>query len=230
MQGGSSGKYRCEKWVEEQFLQLLKKITIPQSFIKWAKSVLRENCKNENELYEKTRLAQQNSLNNAKKKLSNLLQLKISPQNEHGSLLSDEEYLQQKNAIQKEVNLLEEKLGDTSQNESNWIDNCEEFFDFTNKIQNKFQNGTIDEKRIILKNIGKILMNSEEIKFQLQKPFYFALEISEICKPKINSYELAKKRSSKRLNPSFELDYSKWRNGADDENSQIVGLEIIFLL
>ncbi|MGQ9673840.1 MAG: hypothetical protein ACUVV5_12060 [Candidatus Aminicenantales bacterium] len=56
------------------------------------------------------------------KKLENLFQLKISPLNSNGNLLSDEEYAKQKTELMKEKARLEEILKDTEGSVGKWLE------------------------------------------------------------------------------------------------------------
>jgi site-specific DNA recombinase len=210
----SQKKYYREEEIEEKLIELLKTVTIPQEFVEWGKSVIRENFDEEVKLNESQRLAQQNNVNLAKKKLHNLFQLKISPQNEHGELLSDEEYLVEKNKLQTEIHDGESILADTSQNERTWLDDCEEFFDFTSKLQEHFTNSSPEDKRIILQNIGKIVLNNGEMAFKLKEPYLYAAEIVKVT----NSFlEISEPQKGLQIdnNPKIEPLLNSWRNGRD---------------
>lgn len=207
-------EYYREELIEEKIIKLLDTITIPPEFVEWGKSVIRDQYGEEMKSYEAQRHAQQNRLNEAKRKITNLLQLKISPQNEGGAMLSDEEYLSQKKTLQNEIATLESKLGDTSQNEANWLDNCEQFFDFTANLPTYFTQGDPNTKRSILKNLGKIVLNHHgELAFRLEEPYVFAAEIVKISNSILEISEPPKNGLESQEMGIPDLVLNKWRNG-----------------
>ncbi|MBU1626001.1 zinc ribbon domain-containing protein [bacterium] len=207
-------RYFEENIIESKIVDLLKTVEIPQEFIDWGRAVIRENYAEENKAYESQGLANQNNLNAAKKKLKNLFQLKISPKNENGILLSDEEYLNAKKSLQEEVNNLETKLSDNNYNENDWLNRCEEFFEYTSRLQKNFIESSPEGKQIILKSIGKIVLNNEELAFQLKEPYLYAAEIVKAT----NSFlEISEPQKGLQINnnPDFEPTLTLWRNGRD---------------
>lgn len=210
----SQKTYYDEATIESKIIDLLKTVEIPIEFIEWGKSVIRDNHKDEIEVYEKQRLAYQSELNKTKKKLSNLFQLKISPQNENGLLLSDEEYLTEKQSLQQEVQDLEEKLNDTHHNENDWLNRCEEFFDYTSRLRENFKQSTTEGKRLILNSIGKIVLNNGELAFQLEEPYLYA---AEIVSATTSFLEISEPKKGLQIddNPSLEPILDKWRDGRE---------------
>lgn len=207
-------KYFEESIIEKKIVNLLKTLEIPQEFIDWGKSTIRDNYEEENMSYAKQRIAYQNNLNVAKKKLHNLFQLKISPQNENGVLLSDGEYLKEKQGLQEEIYGLEEKLTDSSYSENNWLNRCEEFFDFVSSLQKNFLSSSPEGKRIILQSIGKIVLNDGELAFQLKEPYLYA---AEVVKATNSFFEISERQKWLKIkdNPAFEPILCKWRDGRD---------------
>ena len=130
-------------------------------------------------------------------------------------MLSDEEYLSQKKTLQNEITALEAKLGDTSQNEANWLDNCERFFDFTSNLPTYFTQGDLNTKRSILSNLGKIVLNHGELAFRLEEPYVFAAEIVKIANTALEISEPQRKGLDKPLTGIPDLTLAKWRDGRD---------------
>jgi site-specific DNA recombinase len=210
----SQRRYYEESVMEGKIFNLLKTLEIPQEFMDWGKDVIRDSFEEENQAYEKQRLANQNNLNVAKKKLSNLFQLKISPHNENGELLSDSEYLNEKQELQEEIFGLEEKLNDNNYNENDWLNKCESFFEFVSKLREEFENSKPERKRIILQSIGKIVLNNGELAFQLEEPYLYA---AEVVKATNSFFDISEHQKGLTINdnPIFEPILNKWRNGRD---------------
>ena len=211
----SQKKYYEEEIIDEKILKLLETLVIPKEFVDWGKVVIRENYAEETKAYEARRIGQQRSLNVAKKKLHNLLQLKISPQNDNDEMLTNEVYLKEKKALLNEINELEVKLADNSQNETNWLNDCEQFFDFTHRLRSIYAESSPEQKRIILQNIGKIVLNNGELAFKLEPPYQYASEVVKICNALPEFSEPQKNRLSKSDFVPSDVLASKWRDGRD---------------
>jgi site-specific DNA recombinase len=210
----SQRKYFEESEIENSVVDLLSTLEIPKEFVEWGKAVIRDNHKEEVQLYESQRIALQNNLNKAKKKLHNLFQLKICPQNENGLLLSDSEYLQEKQCLQNEISEIEAKLADGNCNENSWLDRCEEFFEYTSKLQQNFRASSPNGKRQILESIGRIVMNDGKLAFQLNEPYLYAAKIVEATNSLGIIYE-PEKELAVGNNDSYDQILNKWRNGRD---------------
>ena len=106
--------------------------------------------------------------------LSHLLKLKISPSNANNDLLSDEEYLAQKNALLEEKQVLQEKVADTEQHVSNWLERCEQFFDFAVDIEEKWIHGTPEERKLIFTIIfgSNSTLVDKKLHIEAKKPFF----------------------------------------------------------
>ena len=85
------------------------------------------------------------------KSLDNLLKLKISPDNVDDSLLTNEEFVVQKNAVVSEMSVLQEQLKDLDERQDKWLDLSYKTFDFCRRAKERFETGTLREKKLILK-------------------------------------------------------------------------------
>ena len=164
--------------LEKQFDAFLAKIGISEEFKNWAIKYL--NVFNDSEV--ETRNASLSSLQNAYKacvsRLDNLLQLKISPQNTDGSLLSDEEFKTQKAPLLAEKASYEEKLGNTGKRVDDWLKTAEQAFNFAVHARYWFANGSVQEKREILVALGSnLILQDKTLHLDVQKPYFFLKEI-----------------------------------------------------
>lgn len=143
--------------LEKQVDEVLKSIGISKLFKEWALKYL--NKLNEEEVihHSATIESLQSAYNDCIKKLDNLVTLKISPQNTDGSLLSDDEFKNQKEIITKEKAHFEDKLKNAGQRVNNWVELAEKAFDFALHARYKFMTGNPDEKREILATVGSNL-------------------------------------------------------------------------
>ena len=110
------------KDLEPQVDEILRQVGINDEFKQWALKYFNEL--NEVEVQDRNVeiQAQQKNYDDCIKRLDNLVRLKISPQNTDSSLLSDEEFKAQKEAIMKEKRETEMLMGATGKRVENWID------------------------------------------------------------------------------------------------------------
>ena len=160
------------KKLERQIDELLSQIHISERFKNWIVKHLKEVNEKET-LSRKTILySQRRAYNNCLKKLNNLFQLKISPLNSEGSLLSDQEYAKQKAELTKEKARLEEVLNDTTGRVERSLDIVEKAFNFACYARYWFKNGGPEEKSQILQVVGSnLILKDKKLCFQLEKPF-----------------------------------------------------------
>jgi len=160
--------------LERQIDKYLSRIHICESFKKWAIKYLKEENKKEIVSREIILSSQRRAYDNCLKKLNNLFQLKISPLNTDGNLLSDEEYARRKAELIKEKARLEEILNDTSGRVEKWLDDAEKTFAFACYAREWFINGSPEEKGRILQALGSNLTLKDKIlHIQLKKPLVF---------------------------------------------------------
>lgn len=160
------------KELERQINEYLSKIHISERFKNWAIKYLKEENEKEITSREAIISSQRRAYDNCLKKLNNLFQLKISPLNGDGSLLSDEEYARQKTELLKEKIRLEEVLNDTGGRIERWLDIAEKTFNFACHARYWFENGTPEEKGSILQAIGSNLtLIDKKLCIQLKKLF-----------------------------------------------------------
>ncbi|MDD8019898.1 MAG: recombinase family protein [Acidobacteriota bacterium] len=96
-----SQKSISEKELETQIDSYLKNIQISEGFKDWAINYLKEENEKEAQMRESIFASQRKAYDACLKKLNNLFELKISPKNADGSLLSDEEYKKHKTELLK---------------------------------------------------------------------------------------------------------------------------------
>jgi hypothetical protein len=145
------------KELEKQIDLYLSNIQISEGFKDWPLKYLKEE--NEKEAYSRESVfaSQRKAYDNCLKKLDNLFQLKISAANTDGSLLSDEEYGNQKTELLREKARLEEILNDRSANIEKWLETGEKIFNFACYARYWFEHGSPQEKFAILKSLGSNL-------------------------------------------------------------------------
>jgi DNA invertase Pin-like site-specific DNA recombinase len=160
------------KELENQIDHYLSDIRISEGFKNWAVKYLKEENEKEANSMESVFASQRKAYDDCLKKLNNLFQLKISPANSDGSLLSDEEYAKQKAELLKEKTRLEEMLSDRGGSVEKWLKVGERTFNFARHARSWFEHGTLKEKFGILKALGSNLtLKDKKLHIELKIPF-----------------------------------------------------------
>lgn len=181
--------YRCSKkkkncsqpylrgeLLEEQFKDYLAKIQIPEAFTKWASKQLKSVYKDEIGLQESLRIKEQQELNRLKKKQARLLEEYLSGD----SVISKEEYVEQRQKVSEEITRVEEGISAHSCTEVKWISDCETFFDFSREMLSKFHASNDDGKKFILKSIGSnFVLRDKKLTLEYQQIYKPFLKLNE---------------------------------------------------
>jgi len=156
----------------EQITSTLESIEISNDFVHWAIKHLNELNDQETENRNATLSSLQLSYTNVTKRIDNLVALKISPQNIDNSLLTDEEFKNQKTTLLQEKANLEEQLHLTGERVNQWVELSEKTFDFARYAKYWFANGDLNTKRQILTGLGSNLtLTDKSLQVNLAEPF-----------------------------------------------------------
>lgn len=158
--------------VNEQILGELNKFDLDPDFAKWAFEALDEVVLKDQSVNKDSSKALQAALDSINKRLNHLLDLRISPTNIDGSLLSDEEFGLRKKAFLEEKNKIIDQLNKVSGNEGEWTEVARDSFNFALEAAQKFQNGSSEDKKVIVKTVGSNLILLDQ-KLQFQPRFMF---------------------------------------------------------
>jgi len=140
--------------LENQVDKELQKYEISETFRDWAIEYLNELNQSEVQDREIIRGNAKVAYDDCVKKLDNLLNLKISPQNVNGSVISDEEYTRRRTVLMAEKEDLQIKLNETNQRINNWMELSEKTFNFACYARYWFANGDLKLKTEILGALG----------------------------------------------------------------------------
>jgi len=158
------------KNLEGQIRKHLSKIHISENFKNWAIKHLKVENDKEIQSREMIINSQRRAYDSCLKKIDNLFQLKISPMNVDGSLLSDEEYAKRKTDLIKEKARLQELLGDADKGVERWLKIAEETFNFAYFAKYWFENGNEQDKTSILKSLGSnLILKDRKLCLDLKK-------------------------------------------------------------
>lgn len=160
--------------LDKEFDKTLAKLQVSERFKNWAIKYLNELNDRESEENLATLKSLQSANTDIETRLNNLLNLRISPQNADGILISDEEYRAEKERLTKEKNIITEKLGGNRYQTETWRETAEKTFDFACHARYWFANGDTQTKREILAGLGSNLeLYNKTVRVNLEKPLQF---------------------------------------------------------
>lgn len=182
------------KEIKKQINSELLQFEIPQDFKDWAIKYLNEV--HDDEAFRTTIVADNLSkqLKSVVEQKNQLLKLKISPSNNSGELISEEEYLSQRKSLQEQAESLEEQIKTLSERQNNYMDLTEKTFDFVCYARYWFEHEESKEKSLILKSLGyNLTIQDKKIQFSSPKPFYLIRKSYKDIKTEVIKLEPNKK-------------------------------------
>lgn len=170
-----SQRYITLEELEKQIDQRLASIQISPEFRDWALGIVKDHQnKTEQESISDSLMK---SYKSVEARLSNLLNLKLSPLNADGGLLTDKEYAHQKALLIREKQQIEESMGHQEQSFDEWIKICKKAFNFAVYARCWFVEGDSEVKKAIISTLGsnQTLMN-QKVLINQANPLLFAIE------------------------------------------------------
>ena len=108
----------------------------------------------------------QKEYKNVKEKLGKLLDMKID------GLIDDKEYLEKKQQLHLQESRASEQLQGIDKSIDRWLELAEEFFDTAYKAQKAFEEGTLQERRDLIRTVGwNFFLYNKKIEFEYKKPY-----------------------------------------------------------
>ncbi|MCP4551303.1 MAG: recombinase family protein [Bacteroidetes bacterium] len=156
----------------DQIDRYLMAISLPQEYLNWIFKYYNSVQSRELEKIEKEKHNIQKEINNIESKLQNLLSLKISPDNQYDQLISNEDYLKQKNKLTIERTRLSNSYRKYTQDNSELNRLTKELFEFSVYARTWFQKGDIYCKRTIVNKIFQNhLISNSKVLMSVKRPF-----------------------------------------------------------
>lgn len=160
-----------EDALREQVVAFLRRIQIPGPYLKWVFERLDRLRAEENGLTLTMSGSAQREVSNVERRLENLLSMKISPENVDGSLLSDAEYVAQKNRLTEERSRLKERIDRAGTIEAEVNKLTIETFEFAAHGPDWFTNGSRERQRGIVSALGSNhRITNGKLQFDWAKP------------------------------------------------------------
>ena len=193
------------KQLEKQVIEILDRITIPESFLHFALDILNNENSQESKNRDVILKNQQSALKDCLKKIDNLITLYISPQNSERDLLSDMEFKEQKAALLKEKTRINDELEKLSSNMDEWLELTEKTFKFATYARQHFLEGDYDTKNSILRALGSnYILNDGVLSLSLDKSYQIISESLKTIMSENPTLELNTFGFDKTKTASFE--------------------------
>lgn len=160
------------KELERQISDKLSRIAISERFMNWA--IKQINAEGDSERYfrEDKIKSLQRAHDQCRQKLDNLLNLKISPLNTDGGLISDEKYKTEKGTLERELKDMETHLSEIDERMVKTNNELAEKFDFSCRAKMRFATGDLATQREILEDLGSNPTIRDKI-LDLEVPFFY---------------------------------------------------------
>jgi len=168
-----SEKPISSKELEAQIFNVLGKIHIPPEFHQWVIKYLREE--HVKEITDRIGItdAQRKCLDNCAKRLDTLFNMRLNGE------ITPEEFKVKNDKLIEEKRKYEELLKDTSHRQETWLDRAEKLFEFAKAARQRFENGTLDDKREILSTLGSnLLLTQRTLKVPFDNDLAMFLEVA----------------------------------------------------
>lgn len=158
--------------LDAQIERYLGQISISKAMKQWALEYLHELHEKESGAQEPIQAQQRRALDVCTKRLEGLLRLKTSPGNADGTLLSDQEYGQQRRELLQEKSTLEHALHHGAEKTARALKLAQEVIEFITLVRERFAKGDTETKRRILTTVGSnLILKDKVLRIEVQKPF-----------------------------------------------------------
>lgn len=140
--------------LEEQINDILDKIEISDCFMEWAIKQINEDCNKERDFREEKIQSLRRAHDDCRQQLDNLLKLKISASNTDGSLLGDDQFKAQKQALEAQLKDLDTQLLEVDDRMIKKAQEASDKFDFAANAKARFASGGLPVKKDIFSALG----------------------------------------------------------------------------
>ncbi len=170
---GCDSSMISEPELSNQVISFLSTIALKQHYIDWFVRWLNFTNKEKVQLRDTQSKTLEMNVHNTQIQLDNLLSMKLSPHNIDGSMIDDESYKRQRVKLLNQKHLSQEQLNNTDKHFEDFDDLTVRTFNFAVSAIDKFKNGNILEKKIVVQAVGSnlILNNSGRLDIKPRTPF-----------------------------------------------------------
>ncbi len=183
--------YRCtKKWkgekckqpyiraeeLEKQVLEYLDGLQLSPRFVEWAIKWLKVMHGKQEELREAKYKTTEQAYQEVVRKINRVVEITLS------GMLTPEEGMAKKQELEFEKKRLMEELAKIDTHVSEWSYLAIQTFDLVKNIKEKFANGSIDQRKIILRVIGSnLILKDKKLQIEIRNPFeYIQKAVSQL--------------------------------------------------
>ena len=160
------------KSLDEQVSSYLSTITIDEEYINLYIKYLNEQHAEENTVRDAETKAIERAYHDANHRVDALFELYLSPDNKDRSILTDTEYKQKRNELVMLRSRAKEQLDARDTKTDQWQSLAIKVFTFASTAKKRFDEGSMQEKKIILQMFGSNLtVNGKYLDITLREPF-----------------------------------------------------------
>jgi len=161
-----SQRYLEEKVINEQVITFLDSISLDKDIYQVLINIVDRQKKQTDKTTHVIINTIERNIAKIEQSLSNLLTLRLD------NLITDDEYLSNKEDLEQEKTDLESQLNIKKDNMLHIDDKIKDIFKFTVQLRECFENGTIDDKKRILREIGSnLFLRDKLLLITANKPF-----------------------------------------------------------
>lgn len=151
--------------LERQMLAFLEEISLPARFHRWATARVDKTVKGQQEELEAQKQSVAHAQATSARELENLTKLRIR------DLLTDEEFLRQRQEIERRQLGLAQRLDILNRNQ-NWFEPLQTLLSFSHCLVSRFKAGEIEKRRFIMNVVGSnLVLNDQKLSIDARKPF-----------------------------------------------------------
>ena len=108
----------------------------------------------------------QNNYNSIQKQISAIIKMRTNQE------LTKEEFLEQKADLLKQRKDIEEKLNDNQYSADIWLELCTKYLNNAFTARETMENGTLEEKRNLILDLGKnLILKDKKLEFSFKEPY-----------------------------------------------------------
>ncbi len=157
-----------------QFQVFVDRYQIHPKFEKWALKWLKHANKQDFKEKNKQNKAFERDYKDLEVKLQNLMDMRLSGE------LSPEEFFTHKQRLQKERDEAKYRLNKAESNQSDWIEEAEDRFDFMNGLLKRFEEGGTTEKKYIFRKLGQnFILKDGKLTLEVKKPYLIIKQLEK---------------------------------------------------
>jgi site-specific DNA recombinase len=135
--------------IKKQYTETLGKYTILPQFKDWALEALGDQNEIESTDFTAILESQSRTIESTHREVKRLIKMASK------ELINEEQFTEEKKDLEKQIEDLEEEREDTKKRADNWYATAERLFDLAVNGRDKFLNGTLEDKKTVLRDLGQ---------------------------------------------------------------------------